>query len=236
MELEDDSSNLRSSAWSQRSSRLSTAGSEASDKRRSHRGRRSSMSVKEVVNGIEVIKDVIIGEDMAKVNARNSSLVPEKIAAIDEEKEHLTKYIKKLESEKEQWDKLLQNYEKSADIAESEIHKPIVLSSKHVEEVRMEYMGSRDTPSSIEIALAMKPALHKKTELQILENQKLKDGVAAAEERSRRLQELIKIQRKYLDFENKDELLAKKAECDATLQKIENWMIKHGFSAHLDAI
>lgn len=70
----------------------------------------------------------------------------------------------------------------------------------------------------------------------MLQNQKLKDEVAAAEERFRRFQELIKIQKKYLDFENKDELLAQKAECDATLQKIENWMTKHGFSEHLAAI
>lgn len=53
---------------------------------------------------------------MTKVNARNS-LVSEKIAVIDEEREHLTRYIKKLENEKEQWDKLLQNYNESADIA-----------------------------------------------------------------------------------------------------------------------
>ncbi|VBB34157.1 unnamed protein product, partial [Acanthocheilonema viteae] len=54
MELEDDSSTLRSSIRSRRSSRLSTVSSETSDKRRSLRGRRSSMSVKEVVNGIEI--------------------------------------------------------------------------------------------------------------------------------------------------------------------------------------
>lgn len=48
------------------------------------------------------------------------------------------------------------------------MNKPIVLSPKRVEEVRIEYMGSRDTPSPIEVALAMKPALHKKTELQVL--------------------------------------------------------------------
>lgn len=57
----------------------------------------------------------------------------------------------------------------------------------------------------------------------------------AAEERLRRLQELIKIQEKYLNYENKDELLAQKAECDATLLQIENWVAKHGFSERLPA-
>lgn len=46
--------------------------------------------------------------------------------------------------------------------------KPIVLSPKRVEEVRIKYMGARNTPSSIEIALAMKPSLQKKVELQVL--------------------------------------------------------------------
>lgn len=64
----------------------------------------------------------------------------------------------------------------------------------------------------------------------------LKAEIAAAEERFHRLQELIKIQEKYLNFESKDELLAQKAECDATLLKIENWAARHGFSERLAAI
>ncbi|CAG9537592.1 unnamed protein product [Cercopithifilaria johnstoni] len=236
MELEDDSSTLRSSIRNHRSSRLSTASSEASDKRRSLRGRRSSMSVKEVVNGIEITKNVIIGDDITKVNEKNSSFMSVKIAAVDEEREHLIKYMKKLKNEKKQWNEMLQNYDKSADIAKSEMNKPIVLSPKRVEEVRIEYLGARDVPSSIEIALAMRPALQKKAELQVSQNQKLKAEVAAAEERFHRLQELIKIQEKYLHCENIDELLAQKAECDATLLRIENWMAKHGFSERLTAV
>uniref|UniRef100_A0A0R3RTP4 Uncharacterized protein n=1 Tax=Elaeophora elaphi TaxID=1147741 RepID=A0A0R3RTP4_9BILA len=250
MESEDDSSTLRSSIRSRRSSRLSTVNNQASDKRRSLRGRRSSMSVKEVVDGIEIIKDVIIGDDLTKVNERNSSVVSDKMAAIDEEKEHLVNYMKKLKNEKEEWDNILQNYAKIADVTKrllcflekafdtnkdtcSEMNKSIVLNAKRVEEVRIEYIGNRNAPSSIEIALAMRPALQKRAELQVSQNEKLKAEVAAAEERFRRLQELIKIQGKYLNYENKDDLLSQKAECDATLLRIENWMAKHGFSKRL---
>ncbi|EJW70731.1 hypothetical protein WUBG_18359 [Wuchereria bancrofti] len=104
---------------------------------------------------------------MTKVNEGHSSLVSAKIAAIEEEGEHLMNYMKKLNNEKEQWDKMLQNYEKSADIAKKEMDKPILFSPKRVEEVRIEYMGIRDAPSSIEIALAMKPSLQKKAESQV---------------------------------------------------------------------
>ncbi|VBB34675.1 unnamed protein product [Acanthocheilonema viteae] len=173
---------------------------------------------------------------MTKVSEKNSSHVSVKIAAIDEEKEHLTNYMKKLKNEKEQWDEMLQNYNKSADIAKSEMNKPIVLSSKRVEEVRTQYIGIRDGPSSFDIALAMRHALQKKAELQVSQNQKLKAEMAAIEERFHRLQELIKIQEKYLNCENKDKLLVQKAECDATLLKIENWMAKFGFSERLAAI
>ncbi|EFO13260.1 hypothetical protein LOAG_15270 [Loa loa] len=82
----------------------------------------------------------------------------------------------------------------------------------------------------------MKPFLRKKAELQISQNQKLRAEVEAAEKRFRRLQELIKIQEKYLNYENKDELLAQKAECDAILFQIENWAAKHGFSERLTVI
>uniref|UniRef100_A0A1I7VAK9 Coiled-coil domain-containing protein n=1 Tax=Loa loa TaxID=7209 RepID=A0A1I7VAK9_LOALO len=191
-----DSSTLRSSPTrTHRSSRLSTIGSEANDKKRSIRGRRSSMSVKEVIDGVEITKDVIIGDDISKVNEKNSSLLSIKMAAIEEEEKHLMNYIKKLQNEKEEWDKMLQNYEKSVVVAKNEVNKPIMLSSKHIEEVRVEYMGTRDTPSSVEIALAMKPFLRKKAELQISQNQKLRAEVEAAEKRFRRLQELIKIRR-----------------------------------------
>lgn len=54
---------------------------------------------------------------MTKVNERDSSILSAKIAAIDEEKEHLIKYMEKLKNEKEQWNEMLQNYTKSADIA-----------------------------------------------------------------------------------------------------------------------
>ncbi|KAK6103587.1 hypothetical protein QQG55_13060 [Brugia pahangi] len=236
MQLEDNSSSLRSSVRSYRSSRLSAVSSEASDKRRSVRGRRSSMSVKEIVDGTEVTKDVIIGDDMAKIDEGHSSLVSAKIAAIEEEEEHLMNYMEKLNNEKEQWDKMLQNYEKSADIAKKEVDKPILFSPKRIEEVSIEYMGIRDAPSSIEIALAMKPSLQKKAESQVLQNQKLKAEITVAEERLHRLQEMIKIQEKYLNYQSKDELLAQKAECDAVLLQIENWVTEHGFSERLAAI
>uniref|UniRef100_A0A1I7W3Q3 IF rod domain-containing protein n=1 Tax=Loa loa TaxID=7209 RepID=A0A1I7W3Q3_LOALO len=164
-----DSSTLRSSPTrTHRSSRLSTIGSEANDKKRSIRGRRSSMSVKEVIDGVEITKDVIIGDDISKVNEKNSSLLSIKMAAIEEEEKHLMNYIKKLQNEKEEWDKMLQNYEKSV----------------------------------------------------ISQNQKLKAEIVTAE----------------LNYENKDELLAQKAECDAVLFQIENWAAKHGFSERLTVI
>ncbi|VDO46511.1 unnamed protein product [Onchocerca flexuosa] len=53
MEIKDDLSTLRSSTRSG-SPTLSTVSSETNDKRRSLRGRRSSMSVKQVVDGIEI--------------------------------------------------------------------------------------------------------------------------------------------------------------------------------------
>lgn len=47
------------------------------------------------------------------------------------------------------------------------MNKPIMLSQKRVEEARSEYLGTKNTPSSIEIALAMRPVLQKKAELQV---------------------------------------------------------------------
>ncbi|OZC07826.1 hypothetical protein X798_05136 [Onchocerca flexuosa] len=235
MEIKDDLSTLRSSTRSG-SPTLSTVSSETNDKRRSLRGRRSSMSVKQVVDGIEITKDVIIGNDMIKVDEKNSSLISLKMAAVDEEKEHLMSYMEKLNNEKRQWDEMLQSYEKNVDIAKSELNKSIVLSPKRVEEARIEYMGVRDAPSPIEFALAMKPSLEKKIETQISQNQKLEDEVTAVEDRLHRLQELIKIQEKYLNYENKNALLAEKAEYDAVILQIENWMAKYGFSERLSVI
>lgn len=53
---------------------------------------------------------------MTKIDEKNSSLVSAKMAAINEEEEHLVNYMKKLKNEKEQWDEMLQNYEKSVDV------------------------------------------------------------------------------------------------------------------------
>uniref|UniRef100_A0A8R1XP17 Uncharacterized protein n=1 Tax=Onchocerca volvulus TaxID=6282 RepID=A0A8R1XP17_ONCVO len=235
MERKNDLSTLRSSTRSG-SPTSNTVSSEVSDKRRSLRGRRSSMSVKQVVDGIEITKDVIIGNDMIKVDEKNSSLISVKMAAVDEEKEYLMSYMEKLKNEKGQWDEMLQNYERNVDIAKSELNKSIALSPKRVDEVRIEYMGTRDTPSPIEFALAMRPSLEKKIESQISQNQKLEDEITAVEDRLHRLQELIKIQKKYLNYENKDALLAQKAEYDAIILQIENWIAKHGFSERLAAI
>ncbi|KAM3719785.1 Myb-related protein [Dirofilaria immitis] len=236
MEIEDDSSAQRLSTRNDRSSRLSSVNSEANDKRHSLRGRRSSMSVKQIVDGTEITKDVIIGEDMIKINEKNPSLVSVKMTAIDEEKQYLMNYMKKLKNEKEQWDEMLQIYEKNVDIAKSELNKSIVLNPKHAEEVRTEYMGTRNAPSPIEIALAMKLSLQRKAESQISQNQKLKAKITALEDKFHRLQELIEVQQKYLNHENKDILLVQKAECDAILLQIENWAAKHGFSEYLTAI
>ncbi|MCP9261345.1 hypothetical protein DINM_004718 [Dirofilaria immitis] len=217
MEIEDDSSAQRLSTRNDRSSRLSSVNSEANDKRHSLRGRRSSMSVKQIVDGTEITKDVIIGEDMIKINEKNPSLVSVKMTAIDEEKQYLMNYMKKLKNEKEQWDEMLQIYEKNVDIAKSsddytfsELNKSIVLNPKHAEEVRTEYMGARNAPSPIEIALAMKLSLQRKAESQISQNQKLKAKITALEDKFHRLQELIEVQQKYLNHENKDILLVQK--------------------------
>ncbi|VDO76849.1 unnamed protein product [Onchocerca flexuosa] len=71
------------------------------------------------------VKDVIIGNDMIKVDEKNSSLISLKMAAVDEEKEHLMSYMEKLNNEKRQWDEMLQSYEKNVDIA-----KRFTVSSK----------------------------------------------------------------------------------------------------------
>uniref|UniRef100_A0A915PV03 Uncharacterized protein n=1 Tax=Setaria digitata TaxID=48799 RepID=A0A915PV03_9BILA len=237
MELEDDSSTVQSSTKRNHpGSRLSSINSVVSDKRHSLRGRRSSMSVKQVVDGVEITKDVIIGDDITKTVEKNSSLLSVKLAAIDEEKERLANYMKKLRYEEEQWDELLQNYEKSVDLARSELHKPIVLSPKRVEQMCIQYIGTRNIPSPIEIALAKKLSLQRKTESQMSQNENLKSQLMIAESKFRRLQELIKIQKKYLDYEDRNELLAQKAECDAIIRQTETWMAKHGFSHRLAAV
>lgn len=60
---------------------------------------------------------MIIGDDVAKINDRSSSIIPEKIAAIEEEEKHLMNYMEKLKKESKDWDEMLQNYAKSADVA-----------------------------------------------------------------------------------------------------------------------
>lgn len=67
------------------------------------------------------------------------------------------------------------------------------------------------------------------------QNQKLKAEIETAEKRLLRLQELIRIQERYLNYESRDELLTQKAECHDVLLQTEKWATKHGLSDRLAA-
>lgn len=237
MEIEEELSRQRSLVDKTQLSRMSFVNCEADDKsRHSIRGRRSSISVKQIVGNIELSEDIVLGDDMAKVKGTNSLFLLKKIACIDDEKKHFADYINKLKSESYRWDRLLQSWQTEANIAESDLEKPGMLRTKSVEEVRAEFLGNRDGPSPLEIALTMAHSLEKKTQAQVPRFKQLKVKVAVAEDKYRRLQEVIKVQEKFLNYESRDELLEQKAECDSVISGIEKWLAKHQILKRFTAV